>query len=86
MKTDPAPDYATPGAPLIAVDIETIGEGDALFFRDGVVVSGKWKKDSWSSRMHFTAVDGKPYELQRGNVWVEVIPDDKEGAVEFSAS
>jgi hypothetical protein len=52
----------------------TIGEGDAEIFRDGELVDGSWKKSSRTSRTKFYDGDGNEVELNRGQIWIEVVP------------
>ncbi|MEX0621918.1 MAG: DUF3048 domain-containing protein [Candidatus Woykebacteria bacterium] len=53
---------------------ETIGSGKAIVFRDGKAVSGAWKKKSRTERTRFFDKKGKEVSLNRGNIWVEVVP------------
>jgi len=52
---------------------DTIGTGKALFFQNGTVVEGTWKKESRSTRTKFTDKQGKDISLVRGNIWIEVL-------------
>ncbi|MGM0602331.1 MAG: DUF3048 domain-containing protein [Bacillota bacterium] len=51
--------------------------GKALLFRDGIVISGKWKKngDSW---IDYYDENGNEFEVNPGQTWVQVVPDDTE--------
>lgn len=54
-------------------EIRTIGEGEAILFRDGEVVQGTWKKPSASERLRF--YDGKGEAIMNaGTTWIEVVP------------
>lgn len=75
----PAP---RPGVPD-AVTVKTIGQGDALLFRDGKVVKGKWSKADVANRTMLTNVDNTPLAITPGNVWIEVVPKDKKDVVNF---
>lgn len=57
---------------------ETVGEGRALIFRDGKVVDGTWEKASRTARTKFFDADGNEIKLNRGRIWIEVVPDGSE--------
>jgi len=59
------------------IDMNVQGEGKVLVFRDGQVIEGIWKKPDRVSRTQFYDSSGKKIPLNRGNTWVEVIPEDK---------
>lgn len=71
------PDPTVPGAPLIAVAIPKTGSGEAWFFRDGILVKGRWEKSAVDGRTVLQHTDGTPYLIARGQVWVEVVPQSK---------
>jgi hypothetical protein len=63
--------------------IQTNGTGKALVFRDGKVIEGTWEKDSSinspdqsmsESWTKFFDKDGKEIELNKGQIWIEVVP------------
>jgi hypothetical protein len=66
--------------------VQTHGAGKALVFRDGKVIEGTWQKDasinsknqaaseSWTK---FFDKNGKEIELNKGQVWIEVVPNDR---------
>ncbi len=58
----------------VSVHIVLTGQGDAQFFRDGVMVKGKWARNSEQEFFRFTDVAGKPYALKPGNTWFEIVP------------
>ena len=55
-------------------DIDLIGEGVVIVFRDGIVINGSWRKDSVSSRTVFYDENGQEIELNRGKTWIQVVP------------
>lgn len=55
---------------------EMIGKGDALIFQDGEVIEASWKKLSREARTVFTNSKGKELELNRGPIWIEILPSD----------
>ena len=59
------------------IDFEIVGEGEALFFRDGKAFVGQWKKESKESQTQWLLGD-KPFILKTGQVWVEIVPGNRE--------
>lgn len=57
------------------------GEGPVQIARFGEVITGTWKKADRTARTEFFDDADKPIDLGRGNVWVEIVPEDK--TVEF---
>lgn len=53
----------------------TIGTGKALIFQDGNVLEGKWTKGSRTSRTKFTDSRGKEIEFNRGQIWIQTVPE-----------
>ena len=53
---------------------ETIGEGPALIFQDGKVISGTWEKKNRLARTLFYNDKAKEVQFNRGQIWIEVIP------------
>jgi len=58
--------------------MEVVGEGEALVFLDGTVITGTWKKDAKDSRTIFYASDGEEIEFNAGTTWIEVVPTDRD--------
>ena len=56
----------------LEVDLE--GRGQALLFRDGIVVEGSWEKDTDNLTKYYNCT-GQPMILNPGQTWIEVIPD-----------
>jgi hypothetical protein len=54
--------------------VQNEGSGDAVVFRDGIAIVGKWKKDGRTSRTRFYDKDNKEITLNRGQIWVEAVP------------
>lgn len=59
------------------IDLEVVGRGQVLVFRNGTVVEGTWTKDSPKGRTVFTGPDGQAVSLNRGTTWVAIIPADR---------
>lgn len=59
------------------LELNVTGEGKAYMFSSGQSFEGKWKKKDRDSRTYFYHNDGTEHEFARGNIWIEVIPEDK---------
>jgi hypothetical protein len=57
---------------------DTIGEGQLLVFQDGNVERGTWEKESRVSRTRFFDSSGAEIRLNRGLIWVEIVPADNQ--------
>lgn len=66
--------YRTTGDKNGRIVFTTIDEGNAQIFRDGKLVEGKWKKTSRTDRTKFYDGDGNEVELNRGQIWIEIVP------------
>lgn len=53
---------------------KTEGEGKAIIFRDGIAVTGTWKRVDQNSRTRFFDELGKEIQFNVGVTWIEVIP------------
>ena len=58
--------------------MDTVGDGEAIVFRDGEAVSGTWEKKSDTDRTKFYDESGDEIEFNPGTIWVEVVPTDRE--------
>ncbi len=58
--------------------IETTGSGPARVFTEGQVINGTWKKDSRTTRTKFYDDKGTEITFNRGQTWIEVVPDGTE--------
>lgn len=65
-------------------NMSTIGTGAASVFVDGTQVKGTWKKPSRTDRLRFYDEAGKEIELNRGKIWIEVVP--QEGSYSVAAA
>ena len=52
----------------------TTGKGQALIFQDGEVIDATWVKAKRQSRTKFTNSSGKEISLNRGPIWIEIVP------------
>jgi len=58
----------------VSVYIPLTGQGDAHFFRDGVMVQGKWSRKTEQEFWQFTDSAGNALALKPGNTWFEIVP------------
>lgn len=68
-----------PKDPLLSVDIDLSSGGRAVVFQDGIVAEGAWKKQN--NRTRFFDASGREIKFNRGQIWVELVPEGK--AVEW---
>lgn len=54
--------------------IDTIGDGEAIVFQDGVRVDGIWRKEAKGERTKFYNEVGAEIKFNPGVTWVEVVP------------
>lgn len=52
----------------------TTGSNSAVVFANGKFVEGTWKKDQRTDRTKFLDTAGNEIKLNRGKIWVEIIP------------
>ncbi|MFH1366414.1 MAG: DUF3048 domain-containing protein [Patescibacteria group bacterium] len=60
------------------IGLNTHGEGKAFVLRDGIVIEGIWKKAERTDRTLFYDANGAEIEFNRGQTWIEVIPEGRE--------
>ncbi len=51
-----------------------VGSGEGLFFQDGKVIKGTWKKTNEENQIKFYDEAGNEISLVRGPIWVEILP------------
>ncbi|HEX2988536.1 MAG TPA: DUF3048 domain-containing protein [Chloroflexota bacterium] len=56
------------------LDMEQVGQGKALFFRDGVVSEGSWHKRSLTAPTQWLDANDTPVLMKPGKIWVQMIP------------
>ncbi|TAK05388.1 DUF3048 domain-containing protein [Patescibacteria group bacterium] len=56
--------------------LRTVGSGKAWVFRDGRMITGRWKKLAAEERIRFETVDGKEIPFVPGPTWIEVTTAD----------
>ncbi len=60
------------------IDLSVTSSGRAVLLRDGLVIEGRWEKPTRVDRTVFYADDGTELKLNRGQTWVEVLPEPRE--------
>ena len=64
------------------IDLSVTSSGRAVLLRDGLVIEGRWVKPLRVDRTVFYADDGTELKLNRGQTWVEVLPEPREFPIE----
>lgn len=62
----------------LRLGMETVGQGEAIIFQDGVASTGRWEKKSRDERTLFYGNDGTEIQFNAGPTWVEVVPTDRD--------
>lgn len=57
---------------------KTIGAGEALIFKNGQVIKGRWSKKDRTSELQFVDNKGSAIKLARGLTWISVLDDSTE--------
>ena len=57
------------------LEYELLGSGKALVFMDGKAVDATWNKTGRDDRTKFFDLNGEEMEFNRGNFWIEIVPD-----------
>ncbi len=65
-----------PKDPLLRINMDLFSGGKALVFLDGQVQIGQWKKEN--GKTVFLDEKGLEFNLNRGKIWIEVLPKDRE--------
>ena len=55
--------------------IQTLGQGEAVFFIDGKVINGFWSKNSENSPLVFKDSNEKLIKFNRGQTWISAVPN-----------
>lgn len=55
-------------------EINAIGSGEALLYKDGNVQNIRWEQKDFESRIELTDAEGNQVALNRGDSWFAVIP------------
>lgn len=57
----------------IQSEINVIGEGKALFLREGKVMSGTWRKSKSEAHFEYQLEDGTRFTYAPGSVWIQQV-------------
>jgi hypothetical protein len=63
-----------PNDPAFRVDVALVGSGNGVLIADGTQVALQWTRASEGEATRYTRVDGAPFELPNGQVWVQIVP------------
>lgn len=63
------------------ISMETIGEGEAIVFRDGFMIPAQWHKGSREDKLELRDVDFHEMIFKPGKTWIEVV--NQHGSVSF---
>lgn len=56
------------------LDVDVIGSGRAVIFRDGRALVGRWRKQDSKAQVAFLSAKGNRVAFDRGQIWVEIVP------------
>jgi hypothetical protein len=73
--------WPIPGDQELRIDMEIIGSGKGAVFSSGKSREIKWTKESKTSPFSFYEASGAPLEIERGQVFIQVVPLETEVAV-----
>ncbi len=65
-------EFARGGDPFVEIDV--IGQGEALLFRSGQRYEARWAKPDVHSPFTFQLIDGEPLRFTHGQVWIHLVP------------
>lgn len=54
-----------------------LGDGKALVFKDGNVISARWEKANFEERIKIVDSENNEVALNRGKTWIPAVPSDK---------
>jgi hypothetical protein len=58
------------------LDMEQLGKGRAVFFRDGQATEGSWHKASYGDVTEWLDAEGNPVKMSPGRILVQIIPGE----------
>ncbi|MFN8376040.1 MAG: DUF3048 C-terminal domain-containing protein [Anaerolineae bacterium] len=56
-----------------SIDINLLGEGRAILFRDGQLYDCRWSRPTLDARLTLLTNDGQPLAFHPGNTWFQVV-------------
>lgn len=66
----------THGGGHYSIEIQVWGSGVAKVFRDGQMYDLRWERPNRSDLVRFVDGEGKPFPLEPGNTWIQLVPLD----------
>lgn len=57
------------------LNLSNIGSGRGYLATGGKLIEIEWKKESREGKTVYTDLKGKPIQLNKGNTWIQVVPD-----------
>lgn len=66
---------------LLTIDLDILGSGRAVVFRDGGILRTRWRKDTAEAPLKLIDADGSLAELNQGLTWIAVI--DQNGSASW---
>ena len=63
------------GAPV--PDFDVVGAGEAVVFRDGIAVEGRWERRELNDFLSFVDQAGNEIGLATGTTWVHLVPQGR---------
>ncbi|HJV04245.1 MAG TPA: DUF3048 domain-containing protein [Actinomycetota bacterium] len=64
-------------------NFDVVGRGDAIVFRDGRAIRGRWERPDEEDLTRFVSRDGEDIPLKPGITWIMLYPTDAEAPIEF---
>ncbi|MEX0748528.1 MAG: DUF3048 domain-containing protein [Candidatus Saccharimonadales bacterium] len=64
------------------VEMDTIGSGDAVLFKDGTSRNIRWRQSSYNDRIELLDGEGAEIKLNRGKSWFSILPSGRTLTVE----
>ncbi|MGI6161127.1 MAG: DUF3048 domain-containing protein [Christensenellales bacterium] len=58
------------------IGVKLIGEGEAVYYIDGVAIKGKWRRDDIDDRTHYLDEDGNLLYLKPGKTVIHITRED----------
>lgn len=58
-------------------DSGALGNGEALVFKDGDVITARWEKPDYQERIKIVDDENNEIPLNRGKTWIAVLPSDR---------
>jgi len=58
------------------LELDTIGSGQALIFRNGQVIEGEWRKTERKGRTRFYDFEGNEISFKPGKIWISIVGDN----------